>query len=184
MTEKQKNQIEQRAIQRLNKTSRVELIKNIGAALIALNEQGWGQIRIVNLLDEVQNVWNETARDEKRSLLMIMEEETGIELKESESGKSYHEVDYLSGRATPRTMTPAEYFYMQAQQRRWLGTLALASVFLSLYRLHDWGGTRLQRLVDRVNEIKAENKGNATTIRRKCHDLTGVDIVQHLEIFN
>lgn len=66
------------------------------ATAIALNVYwGWQQNRISKLLKETQKAWNGCGKDNSKSMVELLEEETGVELQNG-SGKSWREYAFLN----------------------------------------------------------------------------------------
>ena len=78
-----------RALRKMEMESHKWVRIMLAAACIALY-RGWrfGTKRLHDLLMETKRVWNECAQQENVSILMMLEEETGVELKTTESSPS------------------------------------------------------------------------------------------------
>ena len=120
---------------------------------IALHNMGWGERKVHNLFTEVQKINDDHAEDNSRSMTQIFFEETGIELKPSEGDKSWEDLAYLNKAIEFDSMTPQQYTYMRARQRRWIKTELYASVFLALHRRYGWGASRVIELLADIQEL-------------------------------
>lgn len=153
------------------------------AAAIALHRyHGWGQKRILQLIEETKTIWNDCARDPNTSMLMMLENETGIEIQARGVDKSYHDLDFLNGTpADARPMKPAEFLYMRKRQLPWINPQITAALLLALNRLHGWSGVRDGRLLRQKDEVEAEYKWNPARLVETCRAATGINIVEVTE---
>lgn len=63
-----------------------------GAAAIALHRHcGLEKAAILGVFEKTQEIWNDVASDNAKSMLMTCEHETGIEVQNG-SGKSWHDI--------------------------------------------------------------------------------------------
>lgn len=155
----------------------------LAVVCIALH-RGWkfGTKRLHELLLETQKIWNDCAKQENVSILMMLEEETGIELKPTDDSPSYHDLLYLNG--TPKEqveLSPAAYCYMRGQQAKWMGTLMEAALFLALYRCMDYGfsADMLKKLVIMIQEIRGEYNDNYKKLWKVCQEETGLNLYEY-----
>jgi hypothetical protein len=133
------------------------LIKYSCAGIALHTYWGWGTKRITRFFEETFKCWNECGKDNTKTMVEMLENETGIELRPAGTNKSYHEVAFLDCKNNPKpagNMTFCEVLYMRAQQKRWLGSLIIASLFLGLYRKEGFGAKRLTRLLTQMEEIE------------------------------
>ena len=151
-----------------------------GAACMALHsEWGWKRKRLESLFDYINSGVDECGRYiTKKSILNMLEEETGIEMKLSEGGQSYHNIDYLNGSLGMYQidkMSYAQIMAMRAGQIKWTKALIEASIFLALHRKSGFGAERIQRLLDQIFEIEGRYKGSSKAIIKACIEQTGID---------
>lgn len=153
------------------------------AAAIALHRHyGWGQKRILELIEETKDIWNTCARDPNTSMLMMLEQETGIEIRARGVDKSYHDLDFLNGTpADARPMRPAEFLYMRKRQLPWINPQITAALLLALHRIHGWSGVRDSRLLAQKDEVEQEYKWNPAQLVKACREETGINIVEETE---
>ncbi len=153
------------------------------AAAIALHRHyGWGQKRILGLIEETKSIWNDCARDPDTSMLMMLERETGIEIRARGVDKSFHELDFLVGTvADAHPMAPPEYILMRRRQIQWANPQITAALLLALHRIHGWSGVRDKRLLDLKDEVEAEYGWKPGRLIRACREETGIHIVEETE---
>lgn len=58
----------------------------------------WGALRIRRLMDKTQETWDECGSTNELSMLEMLENETGIEIRNHELGKSWHDLAYLNAK--------------------------------------------------------------------------------------
>lgn len=120
---------------------------------IALHRSGWGSKRVNTFLDVVQKVEDECSADTHRSMVQMLDEETGIELKPDATGPGWRELAYLNEHIEVSFRTVAQYRYMRSRQIRWIKTNFYACVFLALHRRYGWGPGRMTKLLEDMQEI-------------------------------
>lgn len=156
--------------------TQVEIV--YGAAALALHrEHGWGAKRIINLLDDTRQSWNRCAKDPDMSMLRLLEEETGIEIRARGVDQGYRDLEYLNGEVPAHSMTLPQYIYMRRRQIPWVNPQITAALLLALNHKHGWSGVRDQRLLYQKDEIEASFKWNPKKICEACEQETGVNII-------
>lgn len=165
------------AIERANKAFMREGWKQvdikIGGAALALHRRwGYGQKRLNAVLDQIMADWETCAADKSASTLTMLEAATGIELR-MPGEKSYHDIVYLNG--TPHAeLTVEQTLYMRQKQTKWVGTMLLASVMLSMYRKYGFGAERDTELMHEIDKIEQEYGGSGAKIVRALREETGI----------
>lgn len=128
------------------------------AAAIVLWRNGWRTLRIMRRFVTTMEVWDECAEHgTHKSMLQMLEEETGIELQISGFDKSYHDLDYLDGSHWDGHIpTVWEQIYMHQQQRKWMAPLVLAAFCISLHRDEHFGSDRIGRFISQIDQLRQE----------------------------
>lgn len=139
---------------------------------------GYGTKRIRKIFDASEQIWLECSETNRRSMLSMLEDETGIEIGIPETSKSWHDLAYLNGEILmdPHRMTPAQIVYMRGQQKLWIGAMVTACLLLALHRSEGFGFERLQRISGQLQEVRAEYGGKADAIKKACREETGVEV--------
>lgn len=119
---------------------------------------GWRRLRIMRRFLTTQTVWDECAdHGIEKSMLQMLEEETGIEMSLSGYDKSYHELAYMDGAAWDgKYLSLQQTVYMHQQQRKWMAPLLLACICLSLHRDEHWGADRIARFIADIDALRQE----------------------------
>lgn len=173
-----------KAMQSIETEGRKSIDMMLCSALIALYRYyGYRAWRLAKIMQETQKAWNECANDNNVSMLMMLEEETGIELRLEGCSKSYHDLIYLNGTpAEAINLTPAQWYYMRVEQCKWMGVQVLGSMFLSLHRVFGFGAQRLTTVLGQIDDIKAEFGRDSRKIRKYCEELTGLDLTEYISM--
>lgn len=118
-------------------------------------EYGWKKLRIMRVFITSQEVWEECAAySTEKSMLEMLEEETGIEIS-IPGKKSYHELAYLGSSAWDgKPPTKMQLLYIRQKQKEWLAPMLLACMCLSLHRYYGYGPERIARFVESVQTIR------------------------------
>lgn len=137
---------------------------------------GWRKLRIIRLLALTQEIWLECAAEGiHKSMLTMLEEETGIEMRNTEK-KSFHEYSYLDESVWDKKKpTLMQFVYMRKQQAQWLPQIYLAAFGIALHRKYKWGYIRLARFIEAVQRIRFDC-GSKTKNYRGLLDETDISI--------
>lgn len=175
--------MDMKTIERVDRDLNREMLKQVdiiyGAAAIAFSRYwGYGMQKIVKIFDRSGEVWDECADyGTKVSIMQMLYEETGIEMKLSTNGKSFRDIAFFNADVpvgTKTTISKEQWFMMRQQQIRWSAPSIMASLLLTLNRYYGFGGVRLQRVMEQVDEVRQEFKLNPVYIVRACREETGV----------
>lgn len=137
---------------------------------------GWKALRIRRLMDKTEETWNECASTNDVSMLQMLEEETGIEIKNHELGKSWHELAYLNAKINIGRMTKAQWIYMRQKQIQWIGPQVVACILLATHRKEGFGPERNLRLLNDIQEIQREFNFDVKALKKACLEETGVEL--------
>ena len=118
------------------------------SAIVLWRDYGWRKVRILRRFATSQEVWHECADyGIEKSILEMMEEETGIEMSLSGFDKSFHELAYFSKDAYDgKLLDFMQTVYMRQQQKKWLAPSILSAICISLHRDDKWGGRQDRKI--------------------------------------
>lgn len=152
------------------------------ASVIWWKEYGWREKRIMRRFDTTTKLWDECNEwGVKKSMLQMLEEETGIEMSLSGYDRSYHEFSYLDGSVWDgKLLTIPQTIYMHQQQRKWLAPLILACICLSLHRDEKWGADRIARFISQVDAMRQEYGERPDRFRKLMEEVTDLPVDQIL----
>lgn len=136
----------------------------------------WGALRIRRLMDKTQETWDECGSTNELSMLEMLENETGIEIRNHELGKSWHDLAYLNAKIDMSRMNRAQWIYMRQRQKDWIGPLVIACVLLSLYRKYGFGHARCLRVLHQIEEIEREFNFDIKALKTACTEEAGVEL--------
>lgn len=145
-------------------------------ALALYRYWGWRSLRIRRLMDKTQETWDECGSTNELSMLEMLENETGIEIRNHERGKSWHDLAYLNAKIDMGRMTKAQWIYMRQRQKDWIGPQVIACVLLSLYRKYGFGHVRCLRMMQQIEDVEREFHFDAKALRAACLEETGVEL--------
>lgn len=137
---------------------------------------GWGALRIRRLMDKTQETWDECGSTNEVSMLEMLENETGIEIRNHELGKSWHDLAYLNAKIDMGRMNRAQWIYMRQRQKEWVGPQVVACVLLSLYRKYGFGHVRCLRVLQQIEEVEREFNFDVRELRTACMEEAGVEL--------
>ena len=176
-----------RAIKKARQDLSREMDKQIdilyaASAVVWWVEYGWRTTRIMRRFQTSTEIWTECAdHGIYKSMLQMLEEETGIEMQLSGYDRSYHEFSYLDGDAWDgKLLSLPQTIYMHQQQRKWLAPLILACICLSLHRDEHWGADRIARFISQVDQMRQEYSERPDRFRKLMEEVTDLPVDQIL----
>lgn len=149
-------------------------------AIALFRHWGWRKKRILDFTDLTKDVWHECASTNERSMPQMLEEETGIDLR-NETGKNWSELAFLNAKIDMTHMTVEQWIYMRQRQIPWIAPNVTACILLSLNRKCGFGPVRCQRLVNQITDIRAEFNNNERAIRAACKDEVGISVIDYMD---
>ena len=103
------------------------------AVLIVMHRHwGWRQKRLLSLLEMIDEVISECGETNKKSMIQMLDEETGIELQNGD-GKSWRDLAFLNAEVDVGKLTMSKLIYMRQQELRWIPSLITAYILLALH---------------------------------------------------
>lgn len=146
------------------------------AALIAMHRHwGWRQKRLLGLLEMIDEVISECGDTRQKSMIQMLDEETGIELQNGD-GKSWKELAFLNAEIDIGKLTLPKLIYMRQQELKWIPSLIIAYILLALHRKCGFGSDRCARVYAQILETAEEFGWNGKDLTAACLQETGVDI--------
>lgn len=147
-----------KACKKLDKELNKQVDIIYAASVIVLwREFGWRKQRIMRRFATSNVVACECAdHGLDKSMMQMLEEETGIEMQLSGYDKSYRDLPYLyHEHGTPIEIpSDAQLLYVKQQEMKWLAPMVLAGLCLALYRDEHFGAERLGRFISGVDELR------------------------------
>lgn len=146
------------------------------AALIAMHRRwGWRQKRLLGLLEMIDEVISECGDTRQKSMIQMLDEETGIELQNGD-GKSWKELAFLNAEIDIGKLTLPKLIYMRQQELKWIPSLITAYILLALHRKCGFGSDRCARVYAQILETAEEFGWNGKDLTAACLQETGIDI--------
>lgn len=164
------------ATRALEKAEREQCIVIYAAAALALS-RGWGRGKkaILSVFETTMAVWHECTLTDDKSMLRMCEDETGIEV-QCGDGKSWHDIAYLNGTLSGRSMTFAQWTYMRQQQIRWIAPQIVACFLLTLHRKYRFGFDRCARFYSQIDAVRADYNEDPKKMLEQCRQEVEINI--------
>ena len=152
------------------------------SSVIWWRDYGWRSTRIMRRFQTTTEIWGECAdHGIYKSMLQMLEEETGIEMQLSGYDRSYHEFSYLDGDAWDgKLLNLPQTIYMHQQQKKWLAPQILACICLSLHRDEHWGPDRIARFIQQIDAMRQEYGERPDRFRKLMEEVTDLPVDQIL----
>lgn len=146
-------------------------------AIVWWREYGWKETRIMRRFVTTQEAWDEcAAAGLSKSILQMLEEETGIEMSLSGYERSYHEFSYLDGTVwNGKPLDLPQSIFMRQQQKKWLAPMLLACICISLHRDERWGYERLSGFIQKVDQVRQQLGEDPNRYYQELFETTGIN---------
>ena len=153
-------------------------VPSIYAAFAIVMKQKWGMTakNIKDILEESFNGVTEISGDNTVSSLLLLERETGIELRSWHCpDKSYHECAFASAEAWDGTVpSKAYYLKMRQEQTKWLDASIMAVILVGLHRKRGWTVGSIERCIRYMFDVMAEYGYNDRALVQASLDIARV----------
>ena len=146
------------------------------SAAIALKRAcHWEKQGILKLMDMTEEVWKECAGTNLRSMVQMLDEETGVEIQNGD-GKSWRDLAFLNAQLHVGRMDTAKWMYMRIQQKKWIAPQVTACVLLALHRKCGFDADRIAEIYGRILKVEQENLFDEGLAMEQCRRETLVNI--------
>lgn len=135
----------------------------------------WEKQGILKLMDLTHEVWKECAATNEKSMIQMLDEETGVELQNG-SGKSWQDLAFLNARIDMGQMTLPQWMYMRRQQMKWIPAQVTACVLLALKRKCGFDADRIAEIYQKLLAVEQENLFDEELAMEQCRRETLVNI--------
>lgn len=137
----------------------------------------WEKRGILKLLDLTEEIWKECGSTILKSLVQMLDEETGVEIQRGD-GKSWRDLAFLNAEQNVGYMTKAKWTYMRVQQKKWIAPQVTAGILLALHRKCGFDSDRIAETYARILEVEEEVEYKEDRAIALCSEETLVDIVE------
>lgn len=157
------------------------------AMALALNDLGWSNKKIEKTCESMAAVLSDIPED--KSLIQLLDEETGIELMCENSDLHWYELTYLNEaswndylRKHNGRVSRAYMIQVKMAQKKWCIPMMYATVFVALYRKYHFTHEWLIKLYTRMDEIIHEVNMNTDLMEKLLEEKTGLKFISGKEI--
>lgn len=164
-----------------NKNLQDELFKQLkiiyaSAVVVLWNDYGWRKLRIARRLTTSKELWDEcAAHGVEKSMMQMLEDETGIEIRLKGYDKSFHDIQFLDSNAWDRHRpSPAELVYIRQRQLKWVAPQILACLCLTMYRDEHMSVPKIAELISKVDEFRDSNNNDPDVCLKIMNETTGL----------
>lgn len=151
------------------------------SALALARYYGWGKKRFQNLWHIVFDSWKECGEDNGLSMLQLLENETGVEIR-SNDGRSYHEIHFLDPNTKLKVENRAVMIRIRQKQLDWVGPQIVAAVFLALHRKEGYGYKRLCEFMEHFDTIRNQYNYDPAALRKQSLEELDIELIYESEL--
>lgn len=170
-----------RAVRKLDAEMKRQIDIQYPAFGIALNNlYGWKAVHLARLYDMTEALWQECGADNTVSILDMLENETGIEMKLDGCSKSFHELAFYNakldvGGKPIEEMTAEMWVATRLGQVKWIGCGVQAALLLTLKRREGFGVERISNVYQEAIKVRKEHKDRVRDLKKTLHSQTGMN---------
>ena len=135
----------------------------------------WEKQGILKLMDMTHEVWKECAATNEKSMIQMLDEETGVELQNGD-GKSWKDLAFLNSRISMGQMTLPQWMYMRRQQMKWIPAQVTACILLALRRKCRFDEEQIADIYQKLLAVEQENLFDEGLAMEQCRRETLVNI--------
>lgn len=135
----------------------------------------WEKQGILKLMDLTHEVWEECAATNQKSMIQMLDEETGVELQNGD-GKSWKDLAFLNARIDMGQMTLPQWIYMRQQQMKWIPAQVTACILLALKRKCSFDEEQIAEIYQKLLAVEQENLFDEKLAMEQCRRETLVNI--------
>lgn len=175
-------------LKRANKELEAEMKKQVRrifpAAVVIFWGYGWRKLRIFRRLITVSEVWQECASyATEKSMMQMLEDETGIEIRLQGYDKSFHELTYLDAKVWDgHEPTIPELIYIRHQQKKWMAPQILSAICISLYRDEHMSIPKIAQFICEVDQYLLDHGDNPKEYAKQLTKKTEITIEELLKV--
>lgn len=150
------------------------------SAIIAMWSFGWRTKKISGVLNAVKATMDEALRScADKSMIEILDDETGVELTIDEKGRSWREIIYLNSELWKKhknRFSPAGVILANISQKKYVAPNTIAAFLITLHRMYGYGHERLSRFAAVLDDVRRELGENPNLYSKKLSEITGLDV--------
>jgi hypothetical protein len=140
----------------------------------------WEKNGIVDLYRHFFEVWKECASSNEKSMVQMLDEETGVEVQIG-NGKSWRDMPYLNAGLTYKPRSRAEWIYMRARMRRWIPGQVTACMLLALHRKCSFDSDQIADVYERLLAVEQDNLFDSAMACDMCERITKVRVREEVQ---
>lgn len=147
---------------------------------LAMHERGYSSERIIDLVQKAHDE-NKVLDDTNLYIVGKLQQETGIELA-NRDGKLWNETIYFDDKKMKEKedagLSIQEWILLRNEERKWVDVIAVASLFLILWKEECMDGDDIEQMFIRMVEIKCQYYKSIKPFIKYTYDTTGVEFVK------
>lgn len=172
-----------KALKNANKDLNQEMVKQTtiiysSAIIILWKDYGWRKTRIMRRFQTSKEIFDECAAyGTSKSMMQMLEDETGIEIRMNGCDKSFHDLAYLDADKWDGKMpTAAQAVYIKQRMKPWIAPQLLSCLCLTMHRDEKYGPQRIAEFIHKVDEYRIEHGEDVKHYEEALKEITGIDI--------
>lgn len=135
---------------------------------------GMGKVRLGRFIDEMLVAFNECGGTNERSMIQILDEETGLEIR-CDDGSQWRDYPYLNAALWDRKQPSyAQAIYIRQRMLKWVYPSLLATMLLAVSRRFGWKSDKLVTVYNGITETRNEFHSNPKELKMAAEQITGI----------
>lgn len=167
-----------KAEKELEKAAELVCDMTYGCLALALHKYyGYGQKRIFKVMDKAAETSAEVGKDLDLSMLQLLEQETGIEIR-MDDGSRWEDKIFLNASKWDGTIRSyAQMISVRRAQIKWLEPTVLAECLMGMHKREKFGQDRLADLYKHIISIKTEYNRDIIRISEQLKEQLNIKII-------
>ena len=140
----------------------------------------WERNGIIDLYKRFFEVWTECASSNERSMVQMLDEETGVEVQIGD-GKSWRDMPYLNASIRYKPRSKAEWIYMRTRMLKWIPGQITACMLLALHRKCGFDSDQIADTYADLLTVEQENLFNSALAVEACERIAKIRVREEVQ---
>lgn len=168
-----------KAEEEMDKECEIQTDLVYAAGILTLHREfDWTGDQICEYFHAQEDVYDECAETNKKSMIQMCAEEVGIDMAIEETDTPWQEIIFLNPEFDEQTLTEKQWLYMRIQQKKWVRAQILACFMLTAGRKYNFEEEDLEKLFVGIMRTLYINGRNIKSMVQQCKDEVGFTLTK------